>query len=91
MPLARRGDCKSNKSVIASSVERYSVVIVASSDMSHYVSDDVARQKDKKAIEMIRSLKPEGLYEVVGRGENFHVRLSSGNNNALCGKGARSY
>ena len=65
--LLGEGIAKSIQSVIASSVERYSVVIVASSDMSHYVSDDVARQKDKKAIEMIRSLKPEGLYEVVGR------------------------
>jgi len=45
----------------------YSVVIVASSDMSHYVPDDVARQKDKKALEMIKSLNPEGLYEVVVR------------------------
>lgn len=43
----------------------YSVVIVASSDMSHYVTDDVARQKDKKAIDKILSLDPEGLYEIV--------------------------
>jgi len=31
------------------------------------VPDDVARQKDKKAIEMIKSLNPEGLYTVVSR------------------------
>ncbi|MBM4140487.1 MAG: AmmeMemoRadiSam system protein B [Nitrospira sp.] len=43
----------------------YSVVIVASSDMSHYVTDDVARQKDKKAIDKILALDPEGLYEIV--------------------------
>jgi len=43
----------------------YPVVIVASSDMSHYVHDDVARQKDGKAINKILSLDPEGLYEVV--------------------------
>ncbi len=43
----------------------YPVVIVASSDMSHYVSDDVARRKDGKAIEKILSLDPEGLYEIV--------------------------
>ena len=35
--------------------------------MSHYVSDDVARQKDKKALEMIKALNPEGLYEIVVR------------------------
>ncbi len=43
----------------------YPVVIVASSDMSHYVHDDVARQKDGKAINKILSLDPEGLYEIV--------------------------
>ena len=63
--LIGEGIAKSIKSLIASSAERYSVVIVASSDMSHYVSDDVARQKDKKAIEMIKALNPEGLYEIV--------------------------
>jgi len=44
-----------------------SVVIVASSDMSHYVPDDVARKKDSKAIDRILSLDPEGLYEIVGK------------------------
>lgn len=43
----------------------YPAVIVASSDMSHYVSDDVAREKDQKAIEMIKELDPEGLYSTV--------------------------
>jgi MEMO1 family protein len=43
----------------------YPVVVVASSDMSHYVPDNVAKQKDKKAIDMILSLDPEGLYETV--------------------------
>jgi AmmeMemoRadiSam system protein B len=42
-----------------------SVVIVASSDMSHYVPDDIARKKDSKAIDRILSLDPEGLYETV--------------------------
>ncbi|MEW6215451.1 MAG: AmmeMemoRadiSam system protein B [Nitrospirota bacterium] len=43
----------------------YPVVIVASSDMSHYVPDDVARQKDRKAIDKILALDPEGMYEIV--------------------------
>ena len=43
----------------------YPVTILASSDMSHYVSDKTARQKDKKAIERILSLDPRGLYETV--------------------------
>jgi AmmeMemoRadiSam system protein B len=45
----------------------YPVVIVASSDMSHYVTDNVARQKDGKAIDRILSLDPAGLYEIVAR------------------------
>jgi AmmeMemoRadiSam system protein B len=44
-----------------------SVVIVASSDMSHYLHDTVARQQDKKAIDKILSLDPNGLYEIVLR------------------------
>ncbi|MBI5634291.1 MAG: AmmeMemoRadiSam system protein B [Nitrospirae bacterium] len=43
----------------------YPVTILASSDMSHYVSDRVARQKDKKAIEKILGLDPRGLYDTV--------------------------
>lgn len=47
----------------------YPVVIVASSDMSHYVPDDVARQKDKKAIDKILALDPVGMYEIVKKEE----------------------
>jgi MEMO1 family protein len=43
----------------------YPVVLVASSDMSHYVPESVARQKDDKAISRILSLDPEGLYKTV--------------------------
>ncbi len=43
----------------------YPVTIVASSDMSHYVSDSVARKKDAKAIERIEALDPEGLFMTV--------------------------
>jgi hypothetical protein len=41
------------------------VTIIASSDMSHYVSDEVARKKDTLANEKILALDPEGLYNVV--------------------------
>jgi AmmeMemoRadiSam system protein B len=40
-------------------------LIVASSDMNHYESDDVTRVKDAKAIDRILALDPAGLYEVV--------------------------
>ncbi len=45
----------------------YPVIVAASSDMSHYVSHEVAKERDKKAIERILSLDPEGLYEIVIR------------------------
>jgi len=45
------------------------VLIVASSDMNHYESDDVTRIKDQQAIERILTLDPRGLYEVVTQQE----------------------
>jgi len=41
------------------------VTIIASSDMSHFVSDTTARSKDEKAINKIKNLGPEGLYNTV--------------------------
>lgn len=40
-------------------------IIIASTDMSHYISDTLARQKDKRAIQKILNLDPEGLYHTV--------------------------
>lgn len=41
------------------------VVIIASTDFSHYVPQDVAMKKDRMAIDKILSLDPKGLFEVV--------------------------
>jgi MEMO1 family protein len=41
------------------------VLIVASTDMSHYVSREVAREKDFLAIRKILDLDPRGLFDVV--------------------------
>ena len=62
-------DCRMLGEGIAKAVREagYPVVVVASTDMSHYVHDDVAKQLDQKAIDRIVSLDPEGLYEVVAR------------------------
>lgn len=62
-------ECRMLGEGIAKSVKEagYTVVVVASTDMSHYVHDDVAKQQDKKAIDKITSLDPEGLYEIVLR------------------------
>lgn len=62
-------ECRIIGEGIAKSIKEanYDVIIAASTDMSHYVSDDVARQKDKKALDMIKDLDPEGLYNTVIR------------------------
>jgi AmmeMemoRadiSam system protein B len=49
--------------VVAAEAER--PLLVASSDMSHYEPDEVARKKDRKAIDRILALDPEGLYDTV--------------------------
>ena len=41
------------------------VLVIASSDMNHYESDQVTRVKDRKAIDRILALDPRGLYDVV--------------------------
>ena len=49
----------------AISGENEDVLMVVSSDMSHYVSDASAREKDRLAISRILELDPEGLLETV--------------------------
>lgn len=44
------------------------ILVVASSDMNHYESDEVTRIKDRKAIDKILELDPRGLYDTVRRG-----------------------
>lgn len=41
------------------------VLMVASSDMNHYESDEITRVKDRKAIDRILALDPIGLFDVV--------------------------
>jgi hypothetical protein len=43
------------------------VLIIASSDMNHYESDDITRRKDHLAIEKLLALDPRALYDVVRR------------------------
>lgn len=43
----------------------YPVVILASSDMSHYLPAKIAKQKDQQAIDRMLALDPEGLYRTV--------------------------
>jgi len=70
---ASYNDCRELAEGIAKAVQGvdYPVTILASSDMSHYVSDKIARQQDGKAIERILALDPRGLYDTV-----MHERIS---------------
>jgi AmmeMemoRadiSam system protein B len=47
-------------------------LMIASSDMNHYESDGITREKDRHAIDRISALDPEGLYDVVRR-ENISM------------------
>jgi MEMO1 family protein len=42
-----------------------SILIMASSDMNHYEDDATTRVKDRKAIDKILTLDPQGLYDTV--------------------------
>ena len=59
--------CKNLSNAIVKSVEQIkkSVLIVASSDMTHFESHDVATMKDKKALAKIENRDPLGLHEIV--------------------------
>lgn len=50
---------------IAESVGEQDVLLIASSDFTHYEPDSVAKKKDTMAIERISALDVEGFYDVV--------------------------
>jgi len=43
------------------------VLIIASSDMNHYESDEITRRKDAQALEAVLALDSRGLFDVVRR------------------------
>lgn len=59
---------------IAEGIREYKqdVLVVASTDMSHYVAQSVAKQKDFLAIERILELDARGLHDIVER-ENISM------------------
>lgn len=64
LPLDR---CRALGEAIAHAIDAEAdpVLVVASSDMSHYVPDEVARRLDRMAIERMLALDPQGLYDTV--------------------------
>jgi len=67
-------DCRVVGEALADVIKEagYSVTIVASSDMSHYESDAVARVKDRSAIDQVIEMAPAGLFNTV-RNENISM------------------
>jgi len=60
-------ECLDLGDALVSAIREYGkkVTIVASTDMTHYEPDGVARERDRLAIDKILSLDPEGLYTTV--------------------------
>ena len=61
--------CQEIGQALAKGVQEYGkeVLLVASTDMTHYESQDVARSQDQLAIEQILALDAKGLYETVAQ------------------------
>jgi len=59
--------CKEIAEGLAKAIEQYKkpVLILASSDMSHYESRENASKKDRLALDRLTALDPEGLYQTV--------------------------
>jgi hypothetical protein len=51
--------------VTESATDDEPILVVASSDMNHYESDEITRVKDRKAIDRILALDARGLYDTV--------------------------
>jgi AmmeMemoRadiSam system protein B len=52
---------------VAAAARDHGALVVASSDMSHYIPAAEAREKDRRAIDRILALDPEGLHGTVRR------------------------
>ncbi|HEU4383894.1 MAG TPA: AmmeMemoRadiSam system protein B [Anaeromyxobacteraceae bacterium] len=59
--------CQAVGKAVAEAARRRPALLVASSDMSHYLPAARAREKDTRALERFLALDPAGLYEVVRR------------------------
>ncbi len=59
--------CEDIGQAIAAAIQAYGtdVLIVASTDMTHYEPQEQAEAKDRLAIEKVMSLDPKGLYDTV--------------------------
>ncbi len=59
--------CEQVGRTVAAAARATGALVVASSDMSHYIPAEQARERDHVAIERILALDPEGLHRTVRR------------------------
>jgi AmmeMemoRadiSam system protein B len=61
------GECKELGTAMAEAVKEFGqeVLVVASSDMTHFESAAAAKKKDQLALDRMLALDPEGLYQTV--------------------------
>ncbi len=64
LPFAR---CRELGEGLARIAARHRALVVASSDMSHYVPAPVAREKDRMALDRLLALDARGLHDVVSQ------------------------
>jgi len=71
LALSRVGykGCQEIGLALAKGIKAYAkdVLVVASTDMTHYESQEVARANDQAAIDKIMDLDPKGLYDTVAQ------------------------
>ena len=67
VPMASFEELERVGQVVRAAVAERDVLLLASSDFSHYVAEAVARSKDRKAIDAILARDAGRLYEVVRR------------------------
>ena len=60
-------ECRELGRAVAAAARAHGALVVASSDMSHYIPAAEARVKDRLAIDRILALDPEGLHRTVRR------------------------
>jgi len=60
-------ECRELGEAMAAAIteSRSPALVVASSDMTHFQSAETAKQKDELALQCVRELNPEGLFETV--------------------------
>lgn len=61
--------CKWLAEAVADTIRNKSVLMVASTDLSHFHSGDIARKMDQLVVDRVQAFDPEGLYQKLVAGE----------------------